>query len=95
AHARKAVELAPGSADAASFVFASAGLPEKAIVYSERAMKLSPKYPGYYLGHLGHAYRLAGHFENAIAAFEAYEARNPGFGLVTLRSHIARADVLI
>ncbi|TIP22609.1 MAG: tetratricopeptide repeat protein [Mesorhizobium sp.] len=87
AHARKAVELAPGSADAASFasfVFASAGLPEKAIEYSERATKLSPKYPGYYLGHLGHAYRLAGHFENAIAAFKAYEARNPGFGLVDL-----------
>lgn len=48
---------------------------------SERATKLSPQYPGYYLGH---AYRLAGHFENAIAAFKAYEARNRGFGLVDL-----------
>jgi adenylate cyclase len=87
AHARKAVELAPGSADAASFacfVFASAGLPAEAIVHSEKAMRLSPHYPGYYLGHLGHAYRLAGQIENAIAAFKAYEARNPGSGLADL-----------
>ena len=47
-------------------------------------MTLSPNCPGYYLGHLGHAYRLAGRIEEAIAAFTAYDARNPGFGLADL-----------
>ena len=44
-------------------------------------MTLSPHYPGYYLGVLGNAYRLAGRVEEAITAFKAYHARNPGFGL--------------
>ncbi|MGC2471669.1 MAG: hypothetical protein WA439_17620, partial [Pseudolabrys sp.] len=30
------------------------------------------------------ACRLSGHIDEAIAAFEAYNARNPGFGLVDL-----------
>ena len=87
AHARHAVRLAPGSADAATFacfVLASSGAPEQGIAEGERAMTLSPNCPGYYLGHLGHAYRLAGRIEEAIAAFTAYDARNPGFGLADL-----------
>ncbi len=47
-------------------------------------MSLSPNYPVYYLGHLGNAYRLAGRFEEAIAAFKAYHDRHPGFGLSDL-----------
>ena len=47
-------------------------------------MTLRPNYPAYYLGHLGNAYRLAGKFEEAIAAFNAYNARNEGFGLSDL-----------
>ena len=87
AHARQAVRLAPGSADAATFacfVLASSGAPEQGIAEGERAMTLSPNCPGYYLGHLGHAYRLAGRIEEAIAAFTAYDARSPGFGLADL-----------
>jgi adenylate cyclase len=87
AHARLAVRLAPGSADAATFacfVLASCGLPEEGIVQGERAMTLSPNCPGYYLGHLGHAYRLAGRIEEAIAAFTQYDARSPGFGLADI-----------
>ena len=83
-HARKAARLAPGSADAATYacyVLAFAGHPKEAVVHGERAMTLSPHYPGYYLGSLGNAYRLAGRVEEAIAAFKAYHARNPGFGL--------------
>jgi adenylate cyclase len=86
-HARRAVRLAPGSADAATFacfVLAFAGYPEEAVEHGERAMTLSPNYPGYYLGHLGNAYRLSGKFEEAIAAFKAFHARNPGFGLADL-----------
>jgi len=87
AYARRAAELAPGSADAVSmtcFVLAFAGYPAEAIPHGERALTLSPKAPGYYLGHLGNAYRLAGMNEKAIAAFKAYHARNPGFGLSDL-----------
>jgi adenylate cyclase len=87
AHARRAVRLAPGSADAASFacfVLAFAGYPEEAVAQGERAKTLSPNYPAHYLGHLGNAYRLAGRFDEAIAAFKAYHARNPGFGLSDL-----------
>jgi adenylate cyclase len=83
-HARKAARLAPGSADAASYacyVLAFAGYPKEAVAHGERAMTLSPHYPGYYLGVLGNAYRLAGRVEEAITAFKAYHARNPGFGL--------------
>jgi adenylate cyclase len=47
-------------------------------------MTLSPSYPGYYLGHVGNDYRLAGRFDKAIAAFKAYHARNTGFGLSDL-----------
>lgn len=86
-HARKAVQVAPGSADAATlacFVLAFAGYPQEAVAHGERAMTLSPNYAGYYLGHLGNAYRLAGRFEDAIAAFRAYHARHPGFGLTDL-----------
>ena len=87
AHARKAVQLAPGSADAAIFaclVLASSALLEEAVVQGERAMILSPHHPPYYLGILGNAYRLSGRIEEGIAAFRAYHARSPGFGLADL-----------
>jgi adenylate cyclase len=86
-HARRAVQLAPGSADAATFacfVLASSGYPEEALAQIERAMNLSPNYPAYYLGHLGNAYRFTGKIEDAINAFKAYDARNPGSGLTDL-----------
>ena len=47
-------------------------------------MQLSPHYPPYFLGNLGNAYRLTGRFQEAIAAFKAYDARSPGFGLADL-----------
>jgi adenylate cyclase len=84
---RRAARLAPSSADAAAYaclVLAFAGYPEEAVAHGERSIVLSPNYPGYYLGHLGNAFRLAGRFEEAITAFEAYHARNPGFGLSDL-----------
>jgi adenylate cyclase len=83
-HARRAVQVAPGAADAACyacFVLAFAGHPGEAVGHGERAMSLSPNHPARYLGILGNAYRLSGRIEEAIAAFRAYHARNPGFGL--------------
>ena len=86
-YARKATQTAPGSADTATlacFVLAFAGYPNEAVVHGEMAMTLSPHYPATYLGILGNAYRLAGRVEEAINAFKAYNARNPGFGLVDM-----------
>jgi adenylate cyclase len=86
-HARRAIEVAPGSADAATmacFVLASAGYASEAVPLIEKAMKLSPLYPPNYLGHLGNVYRLTGRYEEAIAAFKAYDAREAGFGLTDL-----------
>jgi len=57
------------------------GYPEEAIALCEKSMTLSPNYPAPYLGTLGDAYRQSGRTDEAIAAFEAYHARNPGFGL--------------
>ena len=87
AAARKAVKLAPGAADTAelaSHVLTASGFPEEAVLMSEKAMALSPNYPAVYLGTLGNAYRLSGRTEQAIAAFRAYHARNPGFGLTDI-----------
>jgi adenylate cyclase len=85
--ARKAIEYGPGSADNASFasaVFANTGLAQEAVVQIERAMKLCPIFPPYYLGHLGNAYRHAGLYDQAIAAFEAYHKLSPGRGVTDL-----------
>ncbi|MGZ5872093.1 MAG: adenylate/guanylate cyclase domain-containing protein [Bradyrhizobium sp.] len=87
ANARKATQLAPGSADTAelaSAVLTPSGYPEEAIVLSEKAISLSPNHPAVYLGTLGNAYRLSGRTEQAIAAFKAYHARSPGFGLTDM-----------
>jgi adenylate cyclase len=85
--ARKAIEYGPGSADNAafaSFVFANGGLVQEAVVHIERATKLSPIFPPLYLGQLGHAYRLAGRYDEAIAAYETYHKRSPGRGVTDL-----------
>jgi adenylate cyclase len=87
ANARRSVQLAPGSADVgelASFVLASSGYPEEALILIEKAMALNPNHPAVYFGILGNAYRLAGRIGEAIVAFKAYHARNPGFGLTDL-----------
>jgi adenylate cyclase len=86
-NARKAVQLAPGSADVAeraSFILTPSGSPEEGLVLIQKASTLSPNHPPVYLGILGNAYRLSGQIDEAIAAFEAYNARSPGFGLVDL-----------
>jgi adenylate cyclase len=87
ADAKRSVQLAPGSADVAelaSFVLASSGFPEEAVILIEKAITLSPNYPPLYLGILGNAYRLSGRIEEAIAAFKGFSARSPGFGLSDL-----------
>jgi adenylate cyclase len=76
-------------------VLTPSGYPDEAVVQSEKPIALSPNYPAVYLGTLGNAYRLSGRTEQAIAAFKAYHARNPGFGLtdlVIIYEQIGQAD---
>jgi adenylate cyclase len=86
-HVRKAVQLAPGAADIlnlASFILAPSGYPDEALVLAQKSIALNPNHPAVYFGILGNACRLSGRLEYAIAAFEAYNARSPGFGLADL-----------
>jgi len=81
AYAEKALALAPNFADVKAMLslpFLYSGRPEEAIELVENAMRLSPYYPAWYLPVLGHAYRLTGQYEEAIALLESWRAReNP------------------
>ena len=79
--------MAPGAADIlnlASFVLAPSGYPEEALVLAQKSIALNPNHPAVYFGILGNACRLSRQFKDAISAFEAYNARSPGFGLADL-----------
>ncbi len=85
--ARKAIKLGPSLADVAMFgcfVLTCAGHAAEGIGHIERAIALSPNYSPSYLGVLGNAYRLAGHREEAMAAFRGYHARVRGYGLADI-----------
>lgn len=83
----RAVELAPDHADlralyALSLTFAEK--PEAAVREARTAMRLNPLDPGWYFGVLGHAYRYAGRFDEALAILSEYNHQSPGFGLVDM-----------
>ena len=87
AEMRKAENLSPSSADiaaTASYIYSCSGLADEAVIAIERAIRLHPNHPSRYFGHLGNAYRLAGRFDEAITAFNAYHETSPGVGLVDL-----------
>jgi adenylate cyclase len=65
------------------------GRPEEAIRLVEKAMRLDPYYPLRYLHYLGHAYRLLGRYEEAIATFKKILNRNPNW----LPAHISLAAI--
>lgn len=73
AYTRKSVELNPNSAlDRATFawILTYSGHPEEAIPQVQKAMRLSPHYPGWFAAVLGLAYLMTEDYENAIAAHE-------------------------
>ncbi len=83
----RAVELAPDHADlralyALALTFAER--PEEAVREAQTAMRLNPLDPGWYCGVLGHAYRYAGRFEDALSILSEYNRQSPGFGLVDM-----------
>ncbi|HIP78287.1 MAG TPA: hypothetical protein EYH07_07480, partial [Kiloniellaceae bacterium] len=83
----RAVALAPDHADlralyALALTFAEQ--PQDAVREAEAAMRLNPLDPGWYFGVLGHAYRYAGRFEDALSILSEYNRQSPGFGLVDI-----------
>jgi adenylate cyclase len=78
----KAIPLGPNYADGYAWlgaIFNFAGRPEEAIGLVEKALRLNPHDPFFYLFHLGFAYRLKGRYEEAITAFKRVLSRNPDF----------------
>lgn len=88
AAARRAAKLGFNLPDVLAFtgfVLTSCGYAEEAIVQIRKAFPLNgPNHQAWHFGVLGNALRLAGRSEEATAAFRAYHARAPGFGLADI-----------
>ena len=74
-----------------------AGRPQETITLMEKAMRLNPRAPLYYLFVLGRAYRLTGRHEEAISAFKKSLNRNPNwlfshFHLAGIYSELGREE---
>lgn len=78
----RSVALSPNSADALA-IFAvtlkSVGRVNEAISMIEKAIRLNPMTPEWYLHELGTYYRLLGRFEEAIAVLKKALNRNPDY----------------
>jgi adenylate cyclase len=80
---------------AGMLIFASR--PEGAMGLIEKALRLSPHAPAWYIALLGGAYRLAGRNEEAMAAYKRAILRTPDFlpahlALATLYSELGREE---
>jgi TolB-like protein/Tfp pilus assembly protein PilF len=60
-------------------IFNFSGRPEETPGLVEKAMRLNPHYPTWYLWCLGHAYYLLRRYDEAILTFKRALARNPDF----------------
>ena len=90
AEMERAVALAPNSSDKiAAFAFALnlSGRPEEAIVWYKKAIRLDPIPRALYFLQLGHIYRNAGQYEEAISTLKKALPRNSDNLLVHL--HLA------
>ena len=80
AEAEGAVALNPNGADAHAhlgMILHYVGRPEEAIVFLKKATRLNPLPPNWYLFSLGHAYRMKGRYDEAIAVYRRVLDRNP------------------
>ena len=85
--ARRAAKLGPSVTDVlvhGGFVLTCCGHAAEAIGQIEKSFALGPNFQAWHLGVLGNAYRLVGRTEEAMAAFRAFNARSPGFGLADI-----------
>ncbi len=79
-HQQKAVALNPNDADALakmSYPVSLLGEHQEAIELGEKAVRLNPYYPVWYLTFLGGNYYAAQRYEDAVAAFEGSRNSNP------------------
>jgi adenylate cyclase len=82
AEAERAIALDPNDADGYAHLAAIlnfAGRPKEAIGSLEKAMRLNPHYPYWYLHHLGVAYTFTRRIEEATVAFKRVLTHNPDF----------------
>ncbi len=80
AEAERGVALNPNGADAHAhlgMILHYAGRPDEAILFLKKATRLNPLPPNWYLFSLGHAYRMKGQYEEAIAVYKRVLDRNP------------------
>jgi TolB-like protein/cytochrome c-type biogenesis protein CcmH/NrfG len=80
AEAQRAIALDANDSDsylAMAYALIHAGRPEEAIDFVEKAMRLDPYYPAYYLFVLGLAHFALEQFEQAATLFERALKRNP------------------
>jgi adenylate cyclase len=88
AAARRAAKLGfnlPDVLGFTGFVLTCCGHAEEAVGQIRKALPLNgPNHQPWHFGVLGNAFRLAGRAEEAMAAFQAYHARSPGFGLADI-----------
>ena len=79
AEAWRAAELSPNGAHVniwTANILNYCGRAEEAIVWAQRALRLCPVCPAFFLVVLGQAYRLCGRYEEAIAAYKGALARD-------------------
>jgi TolB-like protein/Flp pilus assembly protein TadD len=78
--AERALALDPNDANsylAMAYALVYAGRPQEAFAFLERAMRLDPHYPAYYLFVLGLGHFVLEQFEEAVPLFERALKRNP------------------
>jgi adenylate cyclase len=76
----KGIAIVPNGADAHAWLamsLTSAGRAQEAISLFEKAMRLNPLPPAFYYLNFGHAYRILGRFEEAVAMYKKTIALTP------------------
>src|SRR5205823_2078537 len=92
AEQERAIALNPNFADGyvgLAAVLSNVGRLEEAMELIKQGMRLNPYYPDWYAFNLGHAYRLLGRYEEAIAAHQDAIIRNPNL----LLAHVELAGI--
>jgi len=85
--AQRVIVLVPNAAEGywrLGQILSLTGRPEEAIGLIEKAMRLNPHYPAFYLSDLGNAYYVAGRYEEALAPLKKALTLNPDFALAHL-----------
>jgi len=100
AEVERAIALDPNDAEGYAWLgetLSFVGRLEEAIGLIEKAMRLNPHYPPFYIFQLGEAYRYMGRYEEAMAAYKKALTRNPDllpahFGLAVSYSELGREE---